>query len=75
MSDRSATAFKSVGIKFALAHSQFNAFQKVAVGELLRDFLADCLMKIGYLQLTVLTFMITTLYPIFASDTLIVLKK
>jgi hypothetical protein len=75
MSDRSATAFKSVGIKFALAHSQFNALQKVAVRELLRDFLVDCLMKIGYLQLNVLRFMIPTLSPIFASDTLIVLEK
>jgi hypothetical protein len=44
---------------------------QVAVGELHRDFLADCLMKIGDLQLNVLTFMITTLYPIFASDTLL----
>jgi hypothetical protein len=72
---RSAIPFKRVGIKIALAHSQFNELQKVAVGELLRVFLADCLMKTGYLQLNVLAFIIPTLYPIFGSETLIVLEK
>jgi hypothetical protein len=49
--------------------------QRVAVGELLRDFLADCLMKTGHLQLNVLAFIITILSHIFSSDALIVLKN
>jgi hypothetical protein len=59
----------------AFAQAEFNSVQKVAVGDLHGDSLADCMTKTAYLQLIVLAFIISTCCPISGSGSLLVLKK